>query len=287
MRAPAKNNWRLGYVLDGGVVLSDIYWPYQVRSFDAIRTDFGYDVIALVTDLPPIADYSVTANKLTKTEQRVQGIVLFKFNHTTKTWSDHSEFDIADNHTAVVRANVKLTKHADRIYMVYAKEYSDQVGLALTQSADGLSWEDPIFYTGLGEFATVGDVPRACLVRASKYMYLVTGDGVMRSVATAFMGTPDPSVTQDITDYVTGVSVTIGQARSASVNLGDPNGELSAGLMGKYPLALKATLKVGYHTDNGDVTIPCVTGYVVDRSTDTGLPVRTMHDLHQGYRFAH
>src|SRR3972149_1371763 len=141
---PATNNgnWRLGYVDSTGGTneyiwsWSEILWPYQVRSFDAVRLPSkGYDIIELETDLPPITDYTVSGTKMVAVEQRVQGIVLFKFDYVNKTWSDHRLFDVSDNKKAIVRENVKLSRYVDgdEVFMTYAKEYGGGVGQAITK----------------------------------------------------------------------------------------------------------------------------------------------------------
>ena len=274
----AQGNWKLAYWDGSTVTESEIYWPYRVRSFDAIRHPDGYDIIAMITDLPPIADYTTSGTKMVKAEQWVQGIVLFKFDPTTKQWSDHFEFDVADNHDEVVRANVKLTAYGNELYMVYAKEYSGQVGLAITRSADGLAWENPIFYTSFFDgtgIDAVGETYPVQLLRSGKHMYLIGGNLCQRADSTDFMGTAVSSLTLDVTKYVTNISGSIATQRTAMIDLADPQGVLTgSSLLSKIPIGLIADIEVGYYTASGTITIPVLKGVVTDAEPEVTLPVK-------------
>ena len=288
-----NGNWRLGYVDSTSGTneyiwsWSEILWPYQVRSFDAVRLPSkGYDIIAMVTDLPPITDYTVSGTKMVAVEQRVQGIVLFKFDYVNKTWSDHRLFDVADNKKAIVRENVKLSRYVDgdEVFMTYAKEYGGVVGQAITKSLDGVNWENPIFYMDIGTKANVDACFPMPIVRNGRFMYLVGGEyqadssgmGVKRANATSFIPDPDDQLVEDVTPYVLSLGGQITASRQISLVLSNPEEVLTqpSRLLGSSPLrALRAEIKAGFWTSVGECLVSVLEGDVISVDEDHSLPV--------------
>ena len=267
----ANGNWRLGYGRSPGsgwsVVWSNLYWPYQVRSFDAIRMD-GYDVIAMVTDLPSLIDVSTSGTKMQITEQRVQGVVLFKFDYATETWSDYYIVDACDNVDDVAIANVKLTQGEGYVFLTYARKYAGEIGVAISRSSDGLNWDNPVFMQGTGTYASIGNVPRFAFLRLGNSMYLVSSRKVLRSPATDFTGLAAPSLTEDITAYATSLSAQIGTQRAVSVKLTKPDGY--SGLLDSRK-RMRALVEFGYWNRADPLLVPLLEGDVEVKSGDAEL----------------
>jgi hypothetical protein len=270
----AQGNWRLGY--DG--TNSDIYWPFQVRSLDAISlTD--YDIIAMVTDLPPIVDTSTSEKKSSFSYTRVQGIVLWKYDRTTGQWSDHWTWDVCDSTQDEARANVKLTSDGDYVYMTYGKSYGGITGLAITRSTDGIHWEDPILY----DAEPGGSMPLlTALARSGNHMYLVSELAWLASVSTDYMGTTAAAAIQDITDYVLSVSLNQGAARSLTVELANPDNVLASFGLLALNVSVRLSLEAGYQiaevvdgeTVYTDVYVPIIVGDVTEWTTTEQMPVQ-------------
>lgn len=262
-------NWRLFSDSSG----SDIYWPFQVRSIDAVSLD-DYDLIAMVTDLPPIVDTTVSAQKSSFSYQRVQGIVLWKYTPATGQWSDHWTWDVCDSTQEEARSNVKLTRDGAYVYMTYGKTYGGIHGLAITRSVDGLNWENPIIYNA----STTVQPVKTALARDGDYMYLVFAGSPLtcvRSVATDFMGTPAAAATQDITDYVLGVSLTQGAARALTVELANPDDVLTTSGLLALRVATRLSFEAGYRLSDGTLArVPILTGDITEWSVSQQLPVK-------------
>ena len=272
-----KGNWRLGYGVHGttNIMWSDIYWPYQVRSMDAVRfPERGYDVVIMSTDLPPLVDVSSQGTKTTVTEQRVQGLVGFKYDYATGHWSDHFVIDQIDNQSILAVGSARVTSHTTNnvtyAYLTYSRLFADNVVLAISKSADGVNWQAPLYYDGMGDFSMVSEVQPICLVRNTYCMTLVGGGVARQSVATDFMGDAAPAAIQDITKYVTGLSVQSGLQRSATVSLSIPTGDTIPLLDLKR--MLRAKIEYGYFVNGHAVTTPALIGLVTSQKTTRDLP---------------
>lgn len=274
-----KGNWRLAYysaeTFGGGTWVSDIYWPYQVRSFDAARMD-GYDIIALETDLPPIDDWTVSGTKTTMVAQRVQGIVVFKFDYVNHIWSSHYVMDQVDNQHDRSLGHIKFTEYDGMVYATYFRNHNGTMVLCVSKSADGINWENPIYLPELADSdLTIAEHSPVVLIRNGDQMYLVgagaTGSGqtCFRALATDYMGMACADNTLDATEYVTNLSLSIDNRRVASVTLGDPTvnvADTGYGLSGllrgevsNHDLlddlrAMRARLSLGYNHAVGDIS---------------------------------
>ena len=266
----ANGNWRLGYCnLDSGTIAwSDIYWPYQVRSFAAARMT-GYDVIAMVTDLPPLTDVSTNGKKLQITEQRVQGVVLFKFDHATQTWSDHFVVDSCDNATGIAISGVDLYVNGDYVFMTYARQADGVIGVCLSRSSDGLIWENPLFVQDIGTYTSVADVPKFSFVAGNGYMYLASCNRVLRSLATDYCGVINPALVEDITPYTTSISAQISAQRSATLKVTKPDGY--SGLL-DLTKRMRCVIEFGYWDSTTALMVPLLTGDVEVKATSRELP---------------
>lgn len=269
-----NGNWRLAYYDDEGARLSSIYWPYQVRSFDAERLD-GYDIIVMETDLPPIDDFTVQGIKTTPTYQRVQGLVIFKYDRYNHVWSTHYLLDTVDNRPERSLAHIKLTCHGDFVYATYFKNQNGIVSLCISRSVDGVNWENPIYLPELGDASLpLSQHYPMQLARNGKYMYLIgvggpdSLQGCFRALATDYMGPAAAENTLDVTDYVSTLSVTAEAKRTASVTLGDTsissirygyglpnlnNSELISGSLFSDVRAMRMSVRIGYNTINEGV----------------------------------
>jgi hypothetical protein len=266
----ANGNWRLGYCnLDrSDIVWSDIYWPYQVRSFAAARMS-GYDVIAMVTDISPLTDVSTSGTKLQITDQRVQGVVLFKFDHATQTWSDHFVVDSCDNATGIAISGVDLYVNGDYVFMTYARQADGVIGVRLSRSSDGLNWENPLFVQDIGSYTSVADVPKFSFVAGNGYMYLASCNRVLRSLATDYCGVINPALVEDITPYTTSISAQINAQRAATVKVTKPDGY--SGLL-DLTKRMRCVIEFGYWDSTTALTVPLLTGDVETKTTSRELP---------------
>jgi len=293
-----SGNWRLAYYDEEGVRASGIYWPYQVRSFDAERLD-GYDIIVMETDLPPIDDFTVQGVKTTPTYQRVQGMVVFKYDRYNHVWSSHYLLDTVDNRPDRSLAHIKLTSYGDFIYATYFKNQNGIVSLCISRSVDGTSWENPVYLPELGDTSLpLSQHYPMQLARNGKYMYLVGAGGpdslqaCFRALATDYMAPAAAENTLDVTDYVSSLSVTVEAKRSASVTLGDKSissirygyglphlnsGELIGGGMFSDVRAMRMSIRIGYNTtEHGIVYTNQFYGVVTKFKETPGLETSIM-----------
>jgi hypothetical protein len=278
----ANGNWRLGFgrgaVANAPIAWSDIYWPYQVRSFDALSVTLydtngfvsdHYHVVAMITDLPSLIDVSTSGTKTVTTEQRVQGVVIFKFDPANLQWSDFFLVDVCDNKSGVAFSGLKLssTSDAGQFFMTYAKQYTDKVGIAIAKSEDGLHWENPLFYSDsyIQSYA-VATEPATVFVRSYRYLCLVSSSRLLRSVGTDFAGwaTESLGAVQDITANVFSITGQIGVSRSITLHLaGLPSNSLLYG-----DRLLRCEVQYGMKSAYGTWTMNVLTGDVVPVNRD-------------------
>ncbi|CAG0995572.1 hypothetical protein ANAEL_02568 [Anaerolineales bacterium] len=265
----SHGNWRLGYGADETnypIYWSDIYWPYQVRSFDAVRLG-SYDVIALVADLPSLIDVSTSGTKTQTTEQRVQGIVLFKFDRATKKWSDYFVVDSCDNVDGVAFSNLRMSTSGGYAFMTYARQHETEVGVCVSRSVDGLNWENPIFYQPT-PYPSLAHVPVFQFLRFEEYMYFCSANNFSRSPSTGFAGYVNQSTIEDITAYVTSLSAQIGTQRAVSVKLTKPDGY--SGLLDSRK-RMRALVEFGYWNGADQLLVPLLEGDVEVKASDAEL----------------
>ena len=252
--------------------------------FGVVRMS-GYDIIAMETDLPPIDDWTTSGTKTTVVEQRVQGIVVFKYDYVNHTWSSHRVMDVVDNQHDRALSNIRLTVYDGMVYATYFRNHNGKTVLCITKSANGIDWENPTYSP---EMTTpYFDQYPVSLVRNGKYMYLISGNPRLcyRALATDYMGVACTENTFDVTNYVTNASLSTGSKISSTVILGDPTVNVAAtgyGLAGLWRgevtnhdlfatlRAMRATLSLGYRVNGENLLIQKIYGIVTEVTRKAG-----------------
>ncbi len=290
----SKNNWRLGYLYgSGSVVESDIYWPFKVNGFAACQYG-NEDVILMSTELPPVADFTINENKLTPVYSPIEGIVAFRFNRTSRKWSDYNIVwkHERDDHAMPGPITVSAYPNADgqnELFAVapidvgYADNPADRYVMGFFKSRDGESWEAPVYYNSWPWPVDDGylDYNWAKLLRNGKYMYMAHPNFIKRSVATCYMGDADPALTEDLTHYATTVTVEASKERHATIELTNPDGVLTdTGRLLSKEVSIMTSVWMGYRATVGaaeaELVCPAFRGFVGQVDETTALPERSL-----------
>jgi hypothetical protein len=242
---------------------SDIRWPYTPQSFDAAlgtsvddASAAENDVVVMATDLPPIIAVGVEGTELTYNYERVQGIVVLRYQNGR--WSDHESIDVLDNASTVPsRTHVRLTRYDDGLFMSYRRidgtENYSHASTAVSRSKDGMSWEIPYLLGSL----SAGPMP---LLKRGDHVYLVDSSSTYRSGSTSY--TLDPEIVSDVTDYVLNISISQGDIAEFQITLSNPSEVVEALTPISANSVLQCRIHLGYMINGESLTAQVILGDV-------------------------
>ena len=268
----AKNNYRFhvaNYSASWSESNSQIYWPFEMTSFDAApapQADDGAasspDILAFTTDFPPMVKISVENTEMVRNFERVRGIAIIRYQNGR--WSEHRQFDVVDNlYASAERLQVRLAVNGDWLLMSYHRvdgiPNHIHEATAISRSKTGIHWEQPYLLSP-------SLVEPVMLVKRGDHAYLLNVIDTYRSPSVGY--TDDPTVTQDLTDRVTSIAARMGDIQEVQITSANPTQALDATTPFGSDVSLQAVIEIGYVVDGETLRIQ--TGLIdIDALTGT------------------
>lgn len=276
----ALDNCRMGVaIFNGAWALTDggIYWPFVPDCFDVVSgspTDEGAvadcDIFCMTTDFPPIIGAKIQSTELVRELHQVQGLAFLRYQNGH--YSSHWEFDLIDRAPSFPsRTAIRLSHYEDWLFACYYRRDGTVAyphpAMALSRSKDGKFWELPYL------FGAWLDAPSIMLKRGG-HVYVLNAWQTYRCFSTGYNG--DAQMTQDVTAYLSQISIKQGAIAQCDLALENPADVLDA----PPPLAtfanLQTRLELGYNVVGEDLKIQTFLGDVDVRGGSKQVPTTEM-----------
>jgi len=257
---------------------SDICWPFQPGSFDAIAvsaTDDGAattsDILAFSTDFPPMIQVGIENMEITRDYEQVRGIAIIRYQNGR--WSNHYSLDVIDSlYEVSERENVRLSSYDDMLFLTYWRidgdsDYSHS-SVAVSRSATGVHWEQPYLLGGLTD-------PPAILIKRDAHAYILSAEDTWRSPSVGYTG--DSRVTQDVSSRIISLTSRMGDIQEMQVAIANPDGVLDSTSPLDDDVAIQAIIEEGWVVGGAELLVQ--TAIVDIDSISQSLQIPTNHKI--------